>query len=244
MSVTYSITSKNGKISKFIEAACFANHYSVLHMYKSLTVHVDKAWMRERLPIKGYFGESAGWRSFSGDDYYEYVRLLKLMGMKFSFKEEDLQFLFVIDLSKNKYIANKLLLNAIRYLCEDPFPTIVESFLRLSKEKMPGVSMYNRFILAHQCRAMYHGGHTFIPSYTLPLLLSQKDFKDKLINNDENKTVTSQVPTCKKVFMQRDEDNLVKKNIDRRTPLFELFGKGALLKDILKEYKRLTKDLA
>lgn len=245
MSVSYSITTNAGNTTKHMHAACFANHYGQLRNYKTLTIYVDKTWMAERKPGVNYYGKSLGRTAFTSEDYFEYTRLLRTMGMKFTITEEEKQFVFVVSLTDQKMIGIKLTLNAIRYLCEDPYPTIVKEFLKLSKQRMAGVTTFTKFLLAHQCELFYHGGHTFIPCYNLPLLISNKDLKEKLINNDRNDQVTMVIPKCTKVFNERidlqepDKYGNRYKYEDHRNALFDLFGQGAPLKDIYKKYKEL-----
>ena len=249
MSVSYSITSTEGVETIHRNAACYAQHYGQLRNYTSLNVYVDKKWMLEKRADNNiYYKEPRA--AFTIEDYKEYVRLLKLMGMKLSMVEEDKQFVFNVPLDKQKCMANKLVLNCIRYLCEDPYPSIVKHFLHLCKDECGSVSTFTKLLLAHQCFMMYHGGHTFIPGMYIPLPLSNKQLKEIIIDNDENKTVTSVLPVTNKIFNERTVDKVEGnkyysgwKYIDHRDPIFKLFKQGATVKEIYKQYKTLCKHL-
>lgn len=229
-----------------MNAACYYEFYRVLENYATVLVYCAKTHMNARALNKNAYCQTPMWKwdAFTLDEYKEYVRLLNGMGLKFTMTEEKERFVFTVHIADNKLVATKVILNAIRYLCEDPYPTIVKEFLRLAKQKVVGVNNYTKFILAHQIFNMGHGGHTFLPSYSLATPLSNKEVKEKMWAATSNDTVYNVIPRGTKPFNEKVEDPTRPapynyKYVDGRDKLFKLFEQQAPLKDLIKEYKIL-----
>lgn len=243
--VTYSITNLADKTSHHKNAPCFVAHYDRLKDYKSATVFVEECFMRAKAPHPR--DPMWKWNAFTDADYKEYVRLLNVMGFHVTLTHEDkpAQYKFKVNLTKHTVVANKIILNAIRYLCEDPYMAIASEFLRLSKYKGGTVSTYSKFIIAHYIFNIGHGGHTFLPTYNLPLLLKNKEFKALVLDNTKNTFVCDLLPQCKKPVGERVPNPTPKNQwdnwiwLDHRKDLFELFKQGAPLSALHKEYKSL-----
>lgn len=201
MSVTYKVykTENDPYPSNNQGAACFNPHYQNLWTYHSMEVFVHKDWMQEN--------KRHGYKDFTKEDYEEYARLLQVMGLNFSMRQEGNNFVFFVPLKENTTVHNKLILNAVRYLCEDNMPHIAQHFLRFAKEKVLGVNLYTKFLVAHQFGQISNNNHAFIPYYSLPLPLSNEDFKEKMLDSKSVSPVLSVIPQCKKPYMGNDGRN-------------------------------------
>lgn len=244
MAISYTMIDPKGVKSDRPNAACYYEHYGKLNQYATVLVYSPKSFMAKRTaPTSGYGAKMYAWDAFTTEEYKEYVRLLNGMGFKFTMAEEKERFVFTVQIKDNSIVANKIILNAIRYLCENPYPSIVKEFLLLAKQKMVGVNNYTKFILAHNAWAMGHGGHSFIPGHVLTLPLSNKDFKEKVLSSNSDNRICVMIPQCTKPFQTRSTTEKDRYGgwayIDMRTNLFKMFEARAPLKDLIKEYKAI-----
>ncbi len=233
MSVTYRIKKENTDYSHYNRVPCFSGQYGNLETYSELELFVNKDWLKGSVnyPPDNYGAPKA---ILTLDDFKEYIRLLNVMGLKCEIKNEEVdnQIVLYVDFRKNNLIANKIILNSLRYLCEGNFQNIVKWFLKFSKEKVIGVNLYTKFIIAHNWGRLSNINHAFIPYYSFAKPLNNEEFKKALLDNNSKSTVLSVIPACKESFNEDD-------GYCRRDELTIMFKEGVLFKDIYKKYVEL-----
>jgi hypothetical protein len=228
--ITYSITDLAGRKVRLERAACYANHYSRLKQFKECVVEVPVIHLQHQYDKAITFTE---------EDFVEYVRLLNVMGFKFSMKKENNVFLFTVNFIENKNIANKIILNAIRYLSEDYLPYVPYFFLKFAKGKMFGVNLWTRFMMAHYAHDNFsNNGHTICNGACLPKILTNAIFKEKILDNDAEMYASSVIPHGTKPIMGYNPNlPAVERHLNYTKDYKTLIKQDGLFKDIFKEYK-------
>lgn len=224
MSVVYNITELNGTLIPKQTYICYHLHYGALRKYTSMQVFAKKHYLKANGKM---------WTDFTSEEVFEYVRLLNVMGLNFTMEEQEDEYVFTVPLSANPIMHNKMILNCVRYLCEDNFPGIVKTFLRYAKEKVFGVNLYTKLVIAHDYRERGNVNHMFIPWYSFALQMSNAEVKRLIIDNDGNQALNVTVAHLKKPFQKGYGENSPLPEIHK------LVAEGKPFKDIYKKYKEL-----
>jgi len=158
MSLRYSVLAPPGKVPSchststrectHINAGCFGQHYRYLSYAESITVYKDKQG------------------PFSQREERRYCELLNRIGLMCEYRTNGSPHL-VIPVSKQRQFKSLVLLNASRYMGWDiAWPGqkyIGEAFLRLARDDMSPLMLWNVFLLAHGA----HGSHNSAGHYML-----------------------------------------------------------------------------
>lgn len=155
---------------------CFGNFYNSISEYKEIEYYV---------PVTGTGGFVT---PFGEELILKYNELLVKLGLKFeylgyvttNFKqfndkfEEFEAFAYKIVFEQNSIMGNKLVLNFLRYLYEQKYPTIVNNifkFLELNLDEC----LFNIFVLAHynECQP---GGHDIRGTNFFDLFKSEDEY--------------------------------------------------------------------
>lgn len=178
-------TSSKTPDAEFVVAKiCFAPQYSMIHEYEQFNVYVLKTVT-----------------NFTKIEIEQYYNCLIKMGFKFSMEETTIKigmysepigeptYKFVILIKENSPIANLIIINAIRYLYENPYHNIVSTFLLLVNSNAQE-SLINKFIISHYGR-LYELGHCICRiDYRILKLMSEEKFK-KIVLENKNKCINT-----------------------------------------------------
>jgi len=168
---------KNDAIKFQYAGPCFSNFYNSISDYKEIEYYI---------PItdigKGYITH------FDEDLILKYNDLLVKLGLKFEYLgkvttnykqfndkfEEFEAFAYKIVFEQNSIMGNRLVLNFLRYLYEQKYPTIVNNifkFLELNLDEC----LFNIFVLAHynECQP---GGHDIRGTNFFDLFKSEDEY--------------------------------------------------------------------
>lgn len=229
------MTKTDGTINLFKNQPCFSGHYSSLRGYRSMKIYSSKKWMNAP-NAEFQLAYKDRWVAFTPEDIHEYVRLLRVMGLNFAFTEEEDDYVFDIPLQKNPIMHSKMIINCARYLHEDTFPGIVQWFLRFSKERVVGVNLYTKLLIAHDNSIRGNVNHMFIPWYSFAMQMSNEEFKRLVLDNDANSSLNHTILHYKKPFAPGGYDH------KRSGVLVELqaaFTPDAKFYTIYKKYKEI-----
>lgn len=233
----FRVTKTNGEKEEVHNTSCFAGYYGRMDSFKEIGIYV----------LKNYnFGNynKLNKMQFSKKEVEAYVKLLRKIGFYLTF-EDNVPCTVSNGTTHDSYfiswkIGNKegennnystlILMNAIRYLYEKPFPEIVEGFLHLSKYRNKEINFFTRFLMAHYAPERVHSGHCIRSSYSqLEKPLTNEQVKNLVLNNkDRHYLVQNTLPHCMRGCPVKETNELTR-----------MFKDKVILKDIYQKYKEL-----
>lgn len=207
-------------MTNFLWAACFSAVYGHLQDYASMQIFIDQRELNPPQPVM-----NTTWDHFTKDHVEEYVRLLKVIGLNFkmSYNEDSKRYTFDVPLSENTIMHNKMILNCVRYLGESNYPGIVKTFLRFSKEKVFGVNLYTKLVIAHEYTHRGNVNHMFVPWYSCALQMSNEEVQRLIINNNKNQNLNFVIKQGKAHFA--DYNKVLSTVIQSNAPFNQVYKK-------------------
>lgn len=230
--VDYDAKPKEGAIKEWREQNCFSAVFRYLDKYKELLVYIRKDYTS--IDSKLAFSNM----SYSIEEFHRYIELLKKMGFKFTFNEEDSfthkdtlipSWSFKIVLSENTSLMNLMFLNFIRQAYEVHNTKVVESFLSLAEDSDKDWQLWNKMIMSHFSVKTDFKAHTIIDNcfYSIIKLFNSEDeYRESNLFSDKDFSTTASTLTEVKVETEQKEE------------LKTLFNQDKKL--FIEQYKKLT----
>jgi len=207
-------------------AACFGDIYRNGKNYKKVVFYV----------CKDYKDYSHNKMNFSEKQVLEYVEGLKSLGFTLDVNTQDSftyiskkyeAYSFTIPLKENYFLGVLFLLNCLRYLHEDNYPTILEKLFKWWNDEDRS-NFYNKLIIAHY-QQEYSCGHCFKPSYSKLLdLVEDAQVLQMIEQNKDSNSVSGSLRQIKKLPSGLDLGELK-----------SLINQNNSFKEILEKYTKL-----
>lgn len=209
-------------------ADCFGGYYDQMHSYKNIKVFILKNYP--------YPYEQSSDMSYTTEAVIKYVDYFKKMGFTLDFSEEKIKLnsktcdAYAVSWKignqdgENTVLSTLILMNALRYLYENPYQKIVDAFFHLASQE-GDVHLFNRFLIAHVVAHNFPSGH----------MLHKPHFLEILLNDDEIETLIKKDNTP---YSWVQGNLKVTKHLNE-TPIAELINNNKSLNEIYTKYKEL-----
>lgn len=229
----------NGEVQSYRGSACFSMVYGRLKQYQKIVIYHPKKEYDKQV-----YGDEA---SVQGQDLEEFLNCLREWKFNFTYNADDVMcdendnnkqpaYSYTIIIKENKNVANKILINCIRYTCEGNFGGIVRAFLKMHRDEYKGVNSFTKLMIAHQYKGLSNTNHTFVPYERFVKPITDEEFESIVLNGDGDASICNLLPQSKvqigRGYYGNDAETAAYK------PILAAFKENKSCEEIVKIYKK------